>query len=205
MTASDRLAELEQAVHDARQRAGKLEQALRSSQRIPQRARDALLAYFEEVGSGEREHDPAEEQRLREAVRETETRFTVRPIMINGAAADWEAVDLELEGKLAGVRRVVEQREAELRRFASEHLTDLAAERMERSEEAAQLAREALELARRADGAWRAETVSWARLARLAGRERLIDELSESPFAQLPAPIEEPGVPAPASLTPRKA
>ena len=41
-------------------------------------------------------------------------------------------------------------------------------------------------------GSLRRATVAWARLARLAGREGLIGELSESPFAGLPASGIEP-------------
>jgi hypothetical protein len=87
-----------------------------------------------------------------------------------------------------------------VRRFASEHLDDLAAERLRESEAVARRAHEALQAAESAAVAWRAEQGEWGALLRAAGRDALLDELPEDPFRGLPRPGVEPPSPAPAAL-----
>ena len=178
----------------------RLEGEQRASRRVPERARTDLAAYFEEVGAQEREPDAEEERRLREAARSADERFEVRPVMAQGRIAGFENVDPALEGAQAGAKRAKDRAGEEVRRFASEHLDDLAAERMRESEAVARRAHEALRDAESAAIAWRSESAEWAVVLREAGREDLLDELPEDPFRDLPRPGVEPPSPAPAAL-----
>ena len=122
-----------------------------------------------------------------------------------GRIAGFENVDPALEGALAGAKRARERAAEAVRRFASEHLDDLAAERLRDSEAVARRAHETLRAAESASIAWRAESAEWAVMLREAGREDLLGELPESPFHNLPRPGTEPPSPAPAALSPAPA
>jgi len=87
-----------------------------------------------------------------------------------------------------------------VRRFAAEHLSDLAAERLRESEQVGRKAHEALVAAESAAIAWGAESAEWAVILREAGRDDLLAELPESPLSGLPRPGTEPPSPAPAAL-----
>jgi hypothetical protein len=120
--------------------------------------------------------------------------------MAQGRIAGFENVDPALEGALAGAKRARDRAAEAVRRFASEHLDDLAAERLRESEAVARRAHEALVAAESAAIAWRAESGAWGALLHAAGRDDLLDELPEDPFRGLPQPGTEPPSPAPAAL-----
>ena len=121
-------------------------------------------------------------------------------MLAGGKVIDFERIDPEVEGALIGARRAAERAAEAVRRFAAEHLDDLAAERLRESEAVAKRAHEALRAAEAAGIAWRAEQAEWGALLRAAGRDDLLDELPEDPFRGLPRPGAEPPSPAPRAL-----
>jgi len=191
---------LREAHRQAAREVTRIEGEVRQSKRVPEAARVALAAYFEEVAAQEREPDAEKERRLREAARSADERFEVRPVLGHGRVVGFENVDPALEGALAGAKRARDRAAEAVRRFASEHLDDLAAERLRESEPVAKRAHEALQAAEAAGIAWRAEQGAWAVILREAGREDLLDELPEDPFSGLPRPGTEAPSPAPAAL-----
>jgi hypothetical protein len=129
----DRLEELREAKRAAERRATELEAELRGSRRAVSRAKGPLLDYFRAIGAGEREPDPDLERELRAAVSDAESQVSTRPILRDGALVDLEVVNDETEAMLAGARERVEQADADLRDFASEHEAELIAERLPQS------------------------------------------------------------------------
>lgn len=121
--ASARLAELQAAVAEARDRLSSIEAERRRTNREIARAAAPLREYFEEVGAGERESDPELEARLAAEVGEARStavlkfsRAATDPAQVSGA--DW--IDERVEAKLAGAMRALEEREADL----TEYMTD---------------------------------------------------------------------------------
>lgn len=117
--ASKRLAELEAAVEEARDRVRSIEVEQRQSNRKLKQASEPLHAYSREVGAGERDPDPELEAKLTAElgqVRSTATlrvgRGTYKPTDVS---AVW--VDERLEAKLNGARRALEDRERELAEY----------------------------------------------------------------------------------------
>jgi len=200
MSATRDLETLREAHRQAAHEETRLEGEQRASRRVPDRARQELAAYHEEVPAGEREPDADEERRLRDAVREGDERFEVRPVHAQGRVVGFENVDPALEGALAGAKRARDKAAAEVRAFARQHLDDLAAERLRESEQVARRAHEALQAAEAAALAWQSESAEWSLLLRDAGSEDLLDELPDSPFRGLPRPGTAPPSPAPAAL-----
>lgn len=118
--ASARLAELQGAVEEAKERLRSIEGERSRMGRELARASVPLRAYYEEVGAGERDPDEALEAQLAADVRRLRSTATLR---LNKAAmdeakvtgGDW--VDERIEAKLAGAKRALEDREHELTEF----------------------------------------------------------------------------------------
>jgi hypothetical protein len=96
----DRLAELEAAALEAEEVIVGLEQEERDSIERAERARAALREYFSAVGSGSREADPAEEERLASEAEQTARRLVADP----SPSEPNKVVDVEIQGKLATAR-----------------------------------------------------------------------------------------------------
>ncbi len=56
-------------------------------------------------------------------------------MLAGGKVIDFERIDPEVEGALIGARRAAERAAEAVRRFAAEHLDDLAAERLKTAKE----------------------------------------------------------------------
>lgn len=93
-----------------------------SSRRIAQ-ARGPLTAYYEAVGAGRREADPAEEKRLLTELREAESAVSVTVSM-----EGMKLVDLKAQSILSGARDAVLTAEGEYQQFVRTHVKELAAE-----------------------------------------------------------------------------
>ena len=202
-SATQRLEELQAAVAEAEGRLYAIERERRRVAAELARATAPLTAYFEEIGAGEREPDPALEEKLAADVRDARATATMRisrsatdPAKITGA--DW--VDERIEAKFAGAQRALEERREELTAFLNynrELAAEWVAEGIEVREECEARWRELDSALRR----WQSVAVRWGPFLEASGIDR-----SEMPAHPLAGIDRDPGrgfpLPAPASLIP---
>lgn len=211
MTPHDVLTELDErlaAVRRAEAAVGAAEAAERSARRNIDRAAGPLTAYHEQVAAGERAVDADHERELLAALHGAQQAVTLRPAFTTDPRGDGtpkmiglDSTDLIAEAALAGARRALEGRRAELAAFVAERLDELAAARVPRSRQAGQRMAVALQTLDGADREWREESRWWAQLDRLAGdRGRSLGALPGNPAAGLPPAHERPVAPIPAGL-----
>lgn len=193
------LEELRRKVPEAEQRVAALERERTIAARALDRAMGPLRDYWEQVGAGDRDPDPDVEARLTAELREARSTLTLRPGSNIGGGLVLEAVDERTEAQLAGARRAVEERQADVERFMRDHRDELVAEL---AGEAAKV-RERYEAARRelldCEQARKALGREWLPLMRLLGIPS--DDLPPSPLATDldTQPVE---LPVPRSLAP---
>lgn len=144
------LADLGAAVKEAEERERELQAQHRraglETHQVEAELRD-LLELAEEAGE---EPDPKQLQALRSKLRDAEQVTVVRPAPGGGV----EFINPEVEARLTGARRVVEQRRQELRAFVEQHRPQLAAERWEGDRQAADQLHEAVTALDRALVGW---------------------------------------------------
>ena len=206
-SATQRLAELQAAVGEAERRLQRIEGERRRVTGELARATAPLAAYYEEVGAGEREPDPALEERLSAEVRDSRATATLRlnraptdPSHVTGA--DW--VDERIEAKLAGAQRALTERREELAAFLRDN-GELVGEWMI---EAADVREDCAERWRELEAAlrrWQSIAVRWGPFLEANGIDRA--EMPVHPLAGLDRDPGRAGVPlpAPASLIPDEA
>ncbi len=206
------LEELRAAVDHAKDRVAALDAARQAGARRVERARAELLDYYRAEGRGEDIADPptdvdlgepSTEERLLAALREAEgglaLRAVQRPQGDGQADVALEAVDEAAEARYAGAVELLEQREAELRQYATRHLTELFLERAPLMAGARDRVATATEEARAAAHAWERLRASSVELLTLAGREELIEEIPANPLACM-AQADFPAAPMPQSF-----
>lgn len=112
-----------------------------------------------------------------------------------------DSTDVIAEAALAGARRAVDARRAELTTFVAANLDELAAARVPLSVKAGQRMAVALQTLDAADAQWREESRFWAQLARLAGDgAQSLGSLPANPAAAVAPAHERPVAPIPAEL-----
>ena len=127
-TAWEELEELRLAERHARERLENLTARQRRAGRALDAAMGPLREYHEAIGAGEREPDAAEEARLRAEVDRVQATVTFRAVPSGEGGTTLEAVDEALEAQVAGARRAVEERRADVQRFFHHQFDRLAGE-----------------------------------------------------------------------------
>lgn len=123
MRALGRLEELRAAVRVAEANVAAADKELRHDEGAIDRARAAVAEYQEAVAAGERPVDPDLERTLNDALRDAQTAVSWR--LDGGRHVPFNPV---LEAKLAGTRRALEGRQAELAHFEKTAAGSLATE-----------------------------------------------------------------------------
>jgi hypothetical protein len=201
--AGERLAELQAAVTEAKERLREIEGERARMGRELARASAPLQAYYEELGAGEREADEELEAKLAADVREARSGATLRlnkaptdPAKVTGG--DW--VDERVEAKLAGARRALEDREAKLSEFLRGN-RELVAEWIA----------EAAEVRDACEARWEEVRIEFRRWQEVLGRWGRFNEVNGIAPSELPPhplrgiehdPSRGIALPAPASLLP---
>jgi len=189
-SATEKLAELEEAAAHARGREAAVTAQRSRAARAATAAEGALEMYHEAVGAGEDE-DPGEEEQLRLAVRDA--REQAEPPL-------WAA-------KVAGAQRAREQAEQARDVYGHQHFGEIAAEEAPKDEPA----RERLEVAYReleqAEAAYAARVRRWVKLAPYGGLDVQTD-VPRLPTAGSPDEVRSrfaAGIPAPTPWPLRRA
>jgi hypothetical protein len=182
MSALEELDRLRADVDAARAAVELARQVARRAEADLAAAKAPLLAYWDEVGAGEREPDPDLEGRLRAEVDRAGTLVETRFVAGAEGRSRTDLVDVRGEAIVGGAQRRLEQAEARLRAFAASSFGELADERAAHSLAVAARTAEAVERARAAEAEWLADRQWWSRLIATAGRPELATRLPHSPL-----------------------
>jgi hypothetical protein len=150
--------------------------------RSVERALGPLRDYYAAVGAGDRAGDPALEQRLRAAARDAEAAVSTRLTPRMDGRVEIEVRHEEVESKLAGAKRAVEEKREAVREFAVRNLEQLAAARLERSLEVGRRYVQVVEDLARIDLDWSDERGWWGMLGKLTGSVA-VEDLPDRPLA----------------------
>jgi hypothetical protein len=154
MSALEELDRLRADVDAARAAVELARQVARRAEADLAAAKAPLLAYWDEVGAGEREPDPDLEGRLRAEVDRAGTLVETRFVAGAEGRSRTDLVDVRGEAIVGGAQRRLEQAEARLRAFAASSFGELADERAAHSLAVAARTAEAVERARAAEAEW---------------------------------------------------
>lgn len=202
--ATARLAELQAAVEEAEARVQAVVAERRRAMRELAKVEAPLRDYWEEVGAGEREPDPALERQLADAMRDARATAVMRPTVAAGDFAHVtgvEMVDQAIEAKLAGAMRALSERERELAEFLSGN-GELVAEWVAEGERVRAACQEAWAALAEPLRDWQRLAVRWGPFCEANAIPRA--ELPVHPLAGLDRDPVRQGIaiPAPASLLP---
>ncbi len=180
ISALEKLEELYQHVREAEERVAQAEQERARAGRALEAAKGPLRDYYEALGAGEREPDPALEKQLLAEIRKRDTVITTRPQPGGGVAI----VDEAAEARVLGAKRVLAEREQAPPRFIVEHRDELVAELTDRSIAARDGLFAAIDEFGKGASAWQSARDAWGRMIPHWG-------ISPSELPHIPVALED--------------
>ena len=202
--ATARLAQFQAAVKEAEDRVREVETERRRAMGELRKVEAPLRAYWEEVGAGEREPDPALEAKLAADVRDARSTAVMRPTVAANNSAQVtgvEMVDQAIEAKLAGAMRALGERRRELTAFLTRN-RELVSEWTVEAERVRATCQERWSALSEALRDWQSLTVRWGPFCEANGIGR--GELPPHPLVGLDRDPGRHGIelPMPRSLIP---